>query len=46
MEDLVTQHSRFDPQHRQRQLGDLTEVLDRACRFYRTIGAVTQGGRP
>ena len=38
LQELVTRHGRFDPRHRQHQLGDLTDVLDRARRVYRAIG--------
>jgi hypothetical protein len=37
LQALVTEHGRFDPQHRERQLGDLVAVLDRARQVYRAV---------
>ncbi len=37
VEELAAEHGRFDPGHRERQLGDLIAVLDRARAFYRSI---------
>ena len=37
LQDLVTAHGRFDPADRDRQLGDLVAVLDRARAFYRGV---------
>ena len=34
LEKLVTEHGRFDPKHHDRQLGDLTAVLNQARRVY------------
>jgi hypothetical protein len=39
LQDLVTQHGRFDPARRDQQLGDLLAVIDRARAFYRTAAA-------
>ena len=30
LQELAVEHGRFDPEHRDRQLGDLADVLDRA----------------
>jgi hypothetical protein len=37
LQSLVTQHGRFDPHNRERQLGDLVAVLDRARQVYRAV---------
>jgi hypothetical protein len=37
LQSLVTEHGRFDPQHRERQLGDLVAVLDHARQVYRAV---------
>jgi hypothetical protein len=37
LQDLVTQHGRFDPARREQQLGDLLAVIDRARAFYTTV---------
>jgi hypothetical protein len=37
LQSLVTEHGRFDPQHRERQLGDLVAVLDHAREVYHAI---------
>ncbi|HYJ76894.1 MAG TPA: CehA/McbA family metallohydrolase, partial [Kineosporiaceae bacterium] len=34
VQQLAAEQGRFDPEHRERQLGDLTAVLDRAREFY------------
>jgi hypothetical protein len=36
--DLAAEQGRFDPEHRERQLGDLLAVLDRAREVYRAVG--------
>lgn len=41
LQQLATEQGRFDPQHRERQLGDLVAVLDRARHVYRAVGAET-----
>jgi hypothetical protein len=38
LEELATTHGRFDPQQRERHLGDLRTVLDRARAVYRAVG--------
>ena len=38
LQDLATEQGRFDPRHRERQLGDLVAVLDRARQVYRAVG--------
>ncbi|MET0188665.1 MAG: CehA/McbA family metallohydrolase, partial [Pseudonocardia sediminis] len=35
LQELAAEHGRFDPADRERQVGDLTDVLDRARAFYR-----------
>jgi hypothetical protein len=37
LQELATEHGRFDPGHGKAQLGDLVAVLDRARRYYRTV---------
>jgi hypothetical protein len=37
LQSLVTEHGRLDPQRRERQLGDLVAVLDRARQVYRAV---------
>ena len=37
VEELAAEHGRFDPGQRERQLGDLIAVLDRARAFYRSV---------
>lgn len=39
LQELAAEQGRFDPQHRERQLDDLIVVLDRARRFYRSVGS-------
>ena len=36
-EELAGEQGRFAPGHRERQLGDLIAVLDRARAFYRSV---------
>jgi hypothetical protein len=38
LEELAEAHGRFDPGQRERQLGDLRTVLDRARAVYRAVG--------
>jgi hypothetical protein len=37
LQELVTEQGRFDPRHRDTQLGDLVAVLDRARGYYREV---------
>ena len=37
VEELAGEQGRFAPGHRERQLGDLVAVLDRARAFYRSV---------
>ena len=37
LEELAAEQGRFDPDDRERQLGDLVAVLDRARAFYRSV---------
>ena len=38
LQELITEHGRFDPVRRAEQLGDLVAVLDRARAVYRAVG--------
>ncbi|MDN5859299.1 MAG: CehA/McbA family metallohydrolase [Pseudonocardia sp.] len=44
LQELATGQGRFDPQHRERQLGDLVAVLDRAREVYRAVERNSQLG--